>query len=136
MKMPDFFSNLRFLRHHSLTDLPLHLSKRTSQQDFITEMSKSKCSRTRLLVHIMEEIVAPGSEVVTLDVSEKWTCARTLIGTCRVIKFFLEELKPVNTSDVEPSDCKCDFCTEDFTSDSHRARKVPCNHIFGKTCIE
>lgn len=84
----------------------------------------------------MEEIDAPVPELVELKVNENWTYAMTSTKTWRVIKFFLEELKPVNTSDIEPEDCMCDICTEDFTSDSHHAVRLPCNHIFGKTCIE
>ena len=84
----------------------------------------------------MEEINAPGPDVITLDVDERFTYAKTSIDTLRVIRFFLEELKPVDAADIEPEDCNCAICAETFTTDSHRAVRLPCNHIFGKTCIE
>ncbi|MCJ1425192.1 hypothetical protein MMC29_003080 [Sticta canariensis] len=84
----------------------------------------------------MEEIDAPGPAVVTLDVDEQYTYAQTSVETLRVIRFFLEELKPVNTEDIETEDGNCAICAEQFTTDSHRAVRLPCNHIFGKSCIE
>lgn len=84
----------------------------------------------------MEEINDPGPDVTTLDVDEQLTYADIPIDTLRVIRFFLEELKPVDTADIEPNDCDCAICTETFTTDSHRAVRLPCNHIFGKGCIE
>lgn len=84
----------------------------------------------------MEEIGDHDPEMNTLDVIEHLTYAKTSIETLRVIRFFLEDLKPVKTADIEPEDCTCAICTEDFTTDSHRAVRLPCNHIFGKTCIE
>lgn len=84
----------------------------------------------------MAEIRDPSPEEITLDVCELRTYALISIGTWHVIKFFLKELKPVNIWDIEPEDCQCDICTEDFTADFHCAVRLPCNHIFGKTCIE
>lgn len=84
----------------------------------------------------MEEIDAQGPEEITLDVDERYTYAQTSIETLRVIRFFHEELKPVNTAEIEPEDCNCAICTENFTTDSHCAVRLPCNHIFGRPCIE
>ena len=84
----------------------------------------------------MDEIDAPGPAVITLDVHEQFTYARTSVETLRVIRFFLEELKPVNTTDIESEDSNCAICTEKFTTEAHRPVRLPYNHIFGKTCIE
>lgn len=84
----------------------------------------------------MEESNAPGPGLITLDVEEQFTYARTSIQTLQVIRFFLNELEPVNIEDIKPEDCNCHICTEAFTTVSHRAVRLPCNHIFGKACIE
>lgn len=76
----------------------------------------------------------PSPEVNTLDVDQRWTYANTFCATWQVIKF-LSDLQPVN-GDMELEDRNCDICREDFTTDFHRAVRLPCNHIFGKTCIE
>lgn len=84
----------------------------------------------------MAESGAPSPGVTTLDVYQHRTYALISTGTWKVIKFFLEELEPVNIWEIQPEDCDCDICTEDFTSDFHCPVRLPCNHIFGKSCIE
>lgn len=84
----------------------------------------------------MSEINAPGTDGITLDVDPEFTYAQTSNETLRVIRFFLEELKPVDTADIEPEDGNCAICTQTFTTGSHPAVRLPCNHMFGKPCIE
>lgn len=84
----------------------------------------------------MVKIGPPSPKVNTLDVDEQSTYANTSKETWQVIKFFLEELKPVDSENLEPEDRKCYICTEDFTTDFHSAVMLPCNHVFGEKCIK
>lgn len=85
----------------------------------------------------MEEISPPSPVVNTLDVDEQRTYADTSIETWQIIKFFLEGLQPVRIADLEPGDCQCDICTEDFAEDlGHRAVRLSCGHIFGEQCLK
>ena len=84
----------------------------------------------------MVKIVPPSPQVNTLDVDYTLTYAGTLNETWQIINFFLEELKPVETADLEPEDRNCPICAEDFTIDFHRAVRLPCNHCFGEPCIK
>lgn len=81
--------------------------------------------------------IGPSSpNINTLDVIEEVTYADTCTETWQIIKFFLEELNPINSADLEPEDRRCSICAEDFTVDFHRAVKLPCNHQFGEPCIK
>lgn len=87
----------------------------------------------------MVKIGPPGPKVDTLDVNPRRTYADTSIETWQIIKFFLEELKLVNAADLEPKDLNCGICAQDFTTGyrrTHRAVRLPCNHIFGEPCIK
>lgn len=84
----------------------------------------------------MVKIGPPSPNVHTLDLFEECAYADTSIKIWQVIKFFLEELKPVNIEDLGSEDCKCHICTEDFTTGFHGAVRLPCGHFFGKPCIE
>lgn len=77
-----------------------------------------------------------GPKVNTLDVDEQRTYADTSYETWTIIKFFLEELKPVHAENFEPEDRTCHICSEDFTNDFHRAVRLPCKHCFGEQCIK
>ncbi|MCJ1425182.1 hypothetical protein MMC29_003070 [Sticta canariensis] len=78
----------------------------------------------------------PSPKVNTLDVFEQRTYGDTFTETWRIIQFFLEDMKPVNTADLELGDRKCEICRQDFTLDFHRAVRLPCNHTFGEPCIK
>lgn len=84
----------------------------------------------------MAEFGFPNPKDNTLDFDERWTYAHTCTETWQIMKFFLEELKPIDTAELEPEDCKCDICAEDLTMDSHRAVRLPCGHHFGESCIK
>lgn len=85
----------------------------------------------------MMEKFGPASPAVnTLDICEETTYASTSTKTMQVIKFFLEDLKPVKAEDLDPEDCKCHICTEEFEAGSHIAVRLPCNHYFGEPCIQ
>ena len=71
----------------------------------------------------------------TLDVLETRTYASIATETWQIIKFLLEELKPVGNPDLEPEDHRCAICGEHFTTDDHPAVRLPCNHAFGEPCI-
>ncbi|MCJ1264515.1 hypothetical protein MMC22_004387 [Lobaria immixta] len=71
----------------------------------------------------------------TLDADEEVAYADTSVETWQIIWFFREQLRPVKIEDIEPESRTCDICTEGFT-DSHRALRLPCNHIFGEPCIK
>lgn len=72
----------------------------------------------------------------TLDLCEVTTYASTYMETMEVIKFFLEDMKPVKEEDLDPKDSRCHICTDEFTSGSHIAVQLPCNHYFGEPCIQ
>ncbi|MCJ1465125.1 hypothetical protein MMC07_003741 [Pseudocyphellaria aurata] len=76
-----------------------------------------------------------GAEVNTLDVVPELTYAYTLISTSGIIKFFLDDLKPVDTGELKPDECICTICSEELT-DTHHAVRLPCGHIFGASCIK
>lgn len=83
----------------------------------------------------MVKIGPTSPKVNTLDVDEQVTYADTAVATWQIIWFFLDDLEPVNIADMEPESRTCDICAEDFTG-SHRALRLPCNHIFGEGCIK
>lgn len=84
----------------------------------------------------MVKICPPSPNLNLLDVDEEYTYADTATETWQVIKFFLNELKPVNPEDLGPEERKCHICAEDFTTRVHGAVRLPCNHIFGESCIK
>lgn len=72
----------------------------------------------------------------TLDVDPSFTYALTPIGMLRVARFFINELKPVEITN--PADRECPICVAGFATNIlglHRAVRLPCNHIFGESCI-
>ncbi|MCJ1462918.1 hypothetical protein MMC07_001522 [Pseudocyphellaria aurata] len=75
------------------------------------------------------------AEVNTLDVIPELTYAYTLINTWQIIKFFLDDLDSVDTGALKPDECICTICSEELT-DTHRAVRLPCGHIFGASCIK
>lgn len=81
----------------------------------------------------------PSPKANTLDIDEELTYANTFIDTWQIIKFLLEETKPVSTAELDSEDRECHICAADLTSDAnslHRAVRLPCNHIFGESCIK
>lgn len=84
----------------------------------------------------MVKIGPPGPKVNTLDVVDGATYADTAVETWQIIKFFLEELVPVDTETFKPEDRKCHICGEDFSKFFHRAMRLPCGHCFGEPCIK
>lgn len=76
----------------------------------------------------------PSPKVNTLDFFRDWTYADISIETLQIIRFFLDDLIPVDTANIEPEDNTCDICTDELTS--HRAVRLPCNHTFGEACIK
>lgn len=84
----------------------------------------------------MVKIGPPSPKVNTLDVDDGQTYANTTTETWQLLKFFQEEIVPVDSENRAPEKGKCSICTEDFTATSHQAVRLPCNHVFGKPCIE
>lgn len=118
--------------------LPLHVRKQDSKRDFdnLTVTSKKPSSSKPTFSYVMVKIGPPSPNVNTLDVDEQWTYADTAKETWQIIKFFLEELKPVNTEDLDAENGTCSICVEKFTKDLHRPVRLPCNHCFGEPCIK
>lgn len=86
----------------------------------------------------MVKIGSPSPMANTLDIEEETTYANTSTDTWQIIKFFLEEMKPVSTAELDPEDRECHICAADLTTDAnhlHGAVRLPCNHIFGESCI-
>lgn len=83
----------------------------------------------------MVKIGPPGPKVNTLDLDPTIAYADTMIEVLQIMKFFLDELLPVETDALEPEDRKCPICGEDYTRDSHHAVRTPCAHYFGESCI-
>ncbi|MCJ1469528.1 hypothetical protein MMC07_008161 [Pseudocyphellaria aurata] len=84
----------------------------------------------------MVKIGPPGPAANTLDVLDEWTYGGTSVETLRVIRFFVEELIPVDIGDFEPEDRWCDICTAELAEGPHHAVRLPCTHILGRECIE
>ena len=83
----------------------------------------------------MVKIGPPGPKVNTLDVDPTLAYADTSVETWWVIEFFLNELRPVEITGLEPEDSNCSICAEGYKVDFHRAVRLPCNHCFGESCI-
>lgn len=84
----------------------------------------------------MVKIGPPSPKVNTLDIVDGQTYANTATETWQLLKFFLDEIIPVDDGDQAPEKGKCPICTEDFTTTGHQAVRLPCNHVFGQRCIE
>lgn len=76
----------------------------------------------------------PSPKMNTLDIVSDWTYADISTETLQIIRFFLEDMVPIDTANIEPVDSACDICADDLTS--HRAVRLPCNHMFGENCIK
>ena len=83
----------------------------------------------------MVKIGPPGPKTNTLDIDPRLAYADTSSETWRVIRFFLEELRPVEIAGLEPEDRNCPICAENYKIDFHRPVRLPCNHCFGESCI-
>ncbi|MCJ1469876.1 hypothetical protein MMC07_008520, partial [Pseudocyphellaria aurata] len=83
----------------------------------------------------MVKIGPPCGALNTLDVQTSFTYAITCKKTWQMAKFFVDELHHASVGDIELED-PCDICAEEFFGDVHRAVKLPCNHVFGRKCIE
>ncbi|MCJ1425987.1 hypothetical protein MMC29_003888 [Sticta canariensis] len=83
----------------------------------------------------MVKIGPPGPKMNTLDIDPRLAYADTSSETWRIIRFFLEELRPVEIAGLEPEDRSCPICAEDYKIDFHRPVRLPCNHCYGESCI-
>lgn len=83
----------------------------------------------------MVKISPPHPMINTLDIDDTIAFADTSTETLQIVKFFLDDLRPVDIAGLESEDRKCVICAEDYTTDSHRAVRLPCNHCFGEQCI-
>lgn len=84
----------------------------------------------------MVKIGPLGPKVNTLNIFENMTYANTAIETWQIIRFFLNEMRPVSAVDPEPEDVDCPICGDEFTTDLYRAVRLPCDHTFGEPCIK
>lgn len=132
-------SNSEFLLHRFLINPPFPFRQLISQQDFKNLTNTSQRSFIKVhLSYVMVKIGSPSPKANTLDIEEEMTYANTSTDTWQIIKFFLEEMKPVSTAELDPEDRECHICAADLTTDANRlhgAVRLPCNHIFGESCI-
>lgn len=66
--------------------------------------------------------------------------AMTQIETWETIQFLFTKLEPVSIEGLDPDHCKCVICQEEFRLSEdekllHAPVKIPCGHVFGRSCI-